>query len=166
MSSIEQAGRVETRGGARRSRDAAGARALPRGRHRAPFSLRCGAILIDYTLVASVVAFSTLLARLLGSRSAADAAITAGYVVALALAALDLLALPVFTGRTVGKWATGLRVERLGGAPLGFGRALLRHTLGYLASLLTLGVGFLLAAFSREGRALHDLVAGTVVVRE
>jgi uncharacterized RDD family membrane protein YckC len=43
---------------------------------------------------------------------------------------------------------------------------MLRHTVGYLASLVTLGLGFLLAAFNREGRALHDLIAGTVVVRE
>jgi uncharacterized RDD family membrane protein YckC len=66
----------------------------------------------------------------------------------------------------VGKWATGLRVERRDGEPLSFARALLRHTVGYLASLLTLGLGFFVAALNREGRALHDLIAGTVVVRE
>jgi uncharacterized RDD family membrane protein YckC len=60
---------------------------------------------------------------------------------------------------------TGLRIERRDGERAGFARTLLRHTLGYLLSLLTLGLGFLLAAFNREGRALHDLLAGTVVVR-
>jgi uncharacterized RDD family membrane protein YckC len=59
-----------------------------------------------------------------------------------------------------------LRIERLSGERLGFGHATLRHTLGYLVSLLTLGLGFLLAAFDAEGRALHDRIAGTVVVRE
>ena len=168
MSSIEQAGLVEAREGASAVRTAA-AVAKPRARgvyHRAPFSLRCGALLIDYTLVASVVAFSTLLARLFSTRSAADTALTIGYVLAVAFAALNFLLLPAFTGRTAGKWATGLRVERRDGEPLSFGRALLRHTVGYLASFVTLGVGFLLAAFNREGRALHDIVAGTVVVRE
>ncbi|HVG28116.1 MAG TPA: RDD family protein [Pyrinomonadaceae bacterium] len=167
MSSIEQAGLVESKQGARGAR-AAAAVAKPRAltHHRAPFSLRCGALLIDYTLVASVVAFSTLLARLFSTRSAADTAITIGYVLAVSFAALNFLLLPAFTGRTAGKWATGLRVECRDGEPLGFGRAFLRHTVGYLASLVTLGVGFLLAALNREGRALHDIVAGTVVVRE
>jgi uncharacterized RDD family membrane protein YckC len=166
MTSIEQAGVVEPGAGARGVRAAAGTRARSLARVRAPFSLRCGALLIDYTLIAAVVAFSTLLARLFSTRSAADTALSVGYVLAIVFAALNLVVLPAFTGRTAGKWATGLRVERRDGEPLSFGRALLRHTVGYVASLLTLGVGFLLAAFSREGRALHDLVAGTVVVRE
>jgi uncharacterized RDD family membrane protein YckC len=135
---------------------------------RAPFSLRCGAFLIDYTFVVGLVALSTLLARLFGegARDTSDAALTFGYSAAAVVAALNFLALPVFTGRTLGKWATGLRVECRDGDPLTFPRALVRHTVGYLLSLLTLGFGFLVAAFSRDGRALHDLLAGTVVVRE
>jgi uncharacterized RDD family membrane protein YckC len=166
MTSIEQAGLIEAKEDARAVSVAAVAKAHARGHHRAPFSLRCGALLIDYTLVASVVAFSTLLARLFSTRSAADNALAVGYVLAVVVAALDFLLLPAFTGRTAGKWATGLRVERRDGEPLSFARSLLRHTVGYFVSLVTVGVGFLLAAFNREGRALHDLVAGTVVVRE
>ena len=135
---------------------------------RAPFSLRCGAFLIDYTFVVGLVALSTLLARLFGegARDTSDAALTFGYFGAAAVAALNFFVLPVFTGRTLGKWATGLRVECRDGDPVTFTRALVRHTVGYLLSLLTLGFGFLVAAFSRDGRALHDLLAGTVVVRE
>jgi uncharacterized RDD family membrane protein YckC len=168
MSSIEQAGMIERdeRLSASRPRDAADARrSVPAG-ERAPFALRCGALLIDYMLAALVVAFSTLLARLFAARASADSAITVGLILAAIVAALDLVVLPAFTGRTVGKWATGLRVERKSGEPVSFARAMLRHTIGYLASLITLGLGFLLAAFNREGRALHDLIAGTVVVRE
>jgi uncharacterized RDD family membrane protein YckC len=165
MSSIEQAGRIESKERARPTRVSADAQPRAAG-ERAPFSLRCGALLIDYTIVAAIVAFSTLLARLFAARSSADATLTAGFIFALVVAVLDLILLPAFTGRTVGKWATGLRVERRDGEPLSFARSLLRHTVGYLASLLTLGAGFLLAALNREGRALHDLIAGTVVVRE
>ncbi|HJU53242.1 MAG TPA: hypothetical protein VJ715_01680, partial [Pyrinomonadaceae bacterium] len=32
-------------------------------RYRAPFSLRCGALLIDYILLVAIIAFSTVLAR-------------------------------------------------------------------------------------------------------
>jgi uncharacterized RDD family membrane protein YckC len=168
MSSIEQAGMMERDEpmSATRGRDAARSPKSAPARERAPFALRCGALLIDYTLAAAIVAFSTLLARLFAARSASDSAITVGLILAVVVAVLDMVVLPAFTGRTVGKWATGLRVERKSGEPVGFARATLRHTVGYLASLLTLGLGFLLVALNREGRALHDLIAGTVVVRE
>jgi len=135
---------------------------------RAPFSLRCGALLVDYTVVIGIVAFGTLLARTFGgsSRATVEVTLAVGYLGSLAALLVNFLVLPVFTGATVGKWATGLRIERQNGEPLGFGHATLRHTLGYLISLLTLGIGFLLAAFDGEGRALHDRIAGTVVVRE
>ena len=169
-SRVEQAG-AAVEGKQPRAAAAVKAAAVVRARTRsvrAPFSLRCGALLIDYTLVVGLVAFSTLLARLFGegARDTSEAALTFGYFAAAAVAALNFLVLPVFTGRTLGKWATGLRVELRDGDPLTFPRALVRHTVGYLLSLLTLGVGFLVAAFSRDGRALHDLLAGTVVVRE
>jgi uncharacterized RDD family membrane protein YckC len=79
---------------------------------------------------------------------------------------LNLGVLPGFTGRTVGKWATGLRILRTDGARPGVGHAFLRHFVGYPLSVLTLGVGFLIAALNTRGRALHDLIADTVVVRE
>lgn len=137
-------------------------------RARAPFSLRCGALLIDYTLAVGIMAFATLLARTFGgsARATGEATLAVGYLTSLGALLLNFLLLPVFTGATVGKWATGLRIERQNGEPLGFGHATLRHTLGYLISLLTLGIGFLLAAFDGEGRALHDRIAGTIVVRE
>jgi uncharacterized RDD family membrane protein YckC len=139
-----------------------------RRRVRAPFSLRCGALLVDYTLAVAIIAFTTLLARTVGGsvRWTGEAMLAVGYIVSLVVLGLNFLVLPVFTGTTVGKWATGLRIERNSGEPLGFGHATLRHTLGYLVSLLTFGIGFLLAAFDAEGRALHDRIAGTVVVRE
>lgn len=134
----------------------------------APFSLRCGAMLIDYIVLVAIVAFSTLIARMFGggARSTGNAAETIGIVVAIAVAVLDLGVLAGLTGRTIGKWATGLRVQRTNGEVPGLGRALLRHFVGYPLSLLTLGLGFLIAALTTRGRALHDLIAGTVVIRE
>ena len=137
-------------------------------RHRAPFSLRCGALLIDYVLLISIVALSTLVARMLGggARTAGGSAETVGILIAVFAAALDLVVLPAFTGRTVGKWATGLRIERSDGTPIGIGRSLVRHFIGYPVSFLPLGLGFLLGAFTPRGRTLHDFIASTVVVRE
>lgn len=137
-------------------------------RYRAPFSLRCGALLIDYLIVAIIIAFSVLVARPLGgnARAAGSGVESFGIIIALAVLVLNFGVLAVWRGQTLGKWATGLRIERPNGQPLAWWRVLLRHAVGYPLSLLTLGVGFLLAAFGTQGRALHDLIAGTIVVRD
>ena len=137
-------------------------------RLRAPFALRCGAFLIDYIILVALLVMSTLIARMLGggARAAGNSAETAGIVIAIVLAVLNLGILPGFTGLTIGKWATGLRIERNDGANVGIGRAFLRHFVGYPLSLALLGIGFLMAAVSVHGRGLHDIIAGTVVVRE
>ncbi|MEP6740943.1 MAG: RDD family protein [bacterium] len=137
-------------------------------RIRAPFSLRCGAILIDYIILVAILAFSTLVSRLLGggARSAGSSSETVGIFLALVVAILDLGILPGLTGLTIGKWATGLRILRSDGTQLRIGHAFLRHFVGYPLSAITLGLGFIIAAFNARGRGLHDLIAGTIVVRE
>jgi uncharacterized RDD family membrane protein YckC len=137
-------------------------------RYRAPFSLRCGALLIDYILIASIVAFSTLVARTLGggARMAGGSAEMTGLGVALVVSLINFVVLTGLRGQTIGKWATGLRIQRIDGRPLGWGYSLLRHIVGYPLSLLIFGLGFLVAAFNSQGRTLHDMIAGTVVVRD
>jgi len=63
-------------------------------------------------------------------------------------------------GQTVGKMLLGVAVVRRDGAPVGYGRALLRCVGGGLC-ILTLGLGRLTVLFTRERRGLSDLVAGT-----
>jgi uncharacterized RDD family membrane protein YckC len=133
-----------------------------------PFALRCGAFLIDYILLVLLVVMGTLFARMLGggARAAGNSAETAAIVLAIVVALLNLGVLPGLTGMTIGKWATGLRIQRTETGNPGIGRALLRHFVGYPLSLATFGIGFLLVAVSVHGRGLHDMIAGTVVVRE
>ena len=137
-------------------------------RLRAPFPLRCGALLIDYIALVSLIVLGTLVARMLGggARAAGNSAETAGILLAIFMAIVNLVVIPGFTGFTLGKWATGLRIEKNDGGELGIGRALLRHFVGYPLSFALLGLGFLLAAVSVHGRGLHDIIAGTIVVRE
>lgn len=139
-----------------------------RVRYRAPFALRCGAILIDYILLALILTFSTIIARTMGggARLAGGTAEKVGILFTLVAAVLDLGVLAGLTGKTVGKWTTGLRLERTDGSVPGFGWAMLRHFVGYPVSLLLLGLGFLIAIVIPNGRALHDFIAGTVVIRE
>jgi uncharacterized RDD family membrane protein YckC len=150
----------------------AGARGVSRApvnfeRRRAPFSLRCGALLIDYIIVVGVLALATLLARVSGDggRRAGSFILLVGYLTTAGVAFVNFVLLANLSGRTLGKWIAGLRIERRDGEPLSVWRALLRHLVGYPLTLVTLGVGFLFAAFDPQGRALHDWLAGTVVVR-
>jgi uncharacterized RDD family membrane protein YckC len=138
-----------------------------RVRFRAPFALRCGALLIDYILLALILTFSIMVARLMGggARMAGGTAEKVGGLITLIVAVLNLVVLAGLTGKTVGKWTTGLRIERTDGRLPGIVRAVLRHLIGYPLSLLPLGLGFLIVAVSPTGRALHDLIAGTIVVR-
>jgi len=68
-------------------------------------------------------------------------------------------------GATVGKWVLCLRiVDHRGRAPIGLSRAFLRLA-AYSVSSVTLGMGHLLIVLRPDRRALHDLLAGTWVVR-
>ena len=65
---------------------------------------------------------------------------------------------------TLGKLALGLKVTGLDGGRISFARATGRYFAEILSGL-TLGIGYVMVAFSRRRQALHDMVAGTVVVR-
>ena len=87
---------------------------------------------------------------------------TFGLVLAIAVIYLFLFHMTV--GRTLGMRALGLRVIDVYGEPPSVTRAALR-TLGYLAGLATLGLGFVWVGFDAEKRGLHDWIAGTYVIR-
>jgi uncharacterized RDD family membrane protein YckC len=163
---------IEQEGRAPRASVGRGAAAAPQRapvnfeRLRAPFSLRCGALLIDYIATVGVLALATLLARVFADgRRGSAFVLTVGYVATGAVAFLNFVLLANLSGRTLGTWLAGLRIERRDGETLSVGRALLRHLVGYPLTLATFGLGFLVAAFNPQGRALHDWLAGTVVVR-
>jgi uncharacterized RDD family membrane protein YckC len=67
-------------------------------------------------------------------------------------------------GQTPGKMLCGLKVVRLDGSPVGFGRAAIR-TLGYVLNQFTLYIGFLWVAIDPRKQGLHDKIAGTYEIR-
>ena len=71
--------------------------------------------------------------------------------------ALEVLVLTTFLGASAGQFLRGLRVVRLDGRPPG----LLRSTLRTLLLLLLIPA----VIWDRDGRGLHDKVAGTLLVR-
>jgi len=67
-------------------------------------------------------------------------------------------------GATLGKMACGLKVVRADGGKVDYSRAFGRYWATGLSSL-TLSIGYLMAAFDDQKRALHDRICDTRVVR-
>jgi uncharacterized RDD family membrane protein YckC len=65
---------------------------------------------------------------------------------------------------TPGKMALGLKLVRPDGSPLSAGRIIGRYFAEWLSSL-TLLIGYIIAAFDDERRALHDRVCDTRVIK-
>lgn len=66
---------------------------------------------------------------------------------------------------TLGKLALGLYVGDVFGDPISFWRAVARNLLKFFSNV-TLGIGWLMAGFTPRKQALHDLLAGTLVLRK
>ncbi len=65
---------------------------------------------------------------------------------------------------TPGKRLIGIKVTDLGGRRISLRRAVVRH-LGQFLSAAVLMLGYVMAAFTQRRQALHDKLAGTLVVR-
>lgn len=65
---------------------------------------------------------------------------------------------------TVGKMAVGLKVTDLNGQRISFARATGRF-FAKIVSGMTLLIGFIMAAFTERKQALHDMIAGTIVLK-
>jgi uncharacterized RDD family membrane protein YckC len=122
---------------------------------RAGFGIRLLAALIDATLMTAV---QLLLATVMSENGA--------IALGIAIDAAYTILMPAGRHRgTFGKYWLGLEIRALDGeAPIALGTSVLRY-LGEIASSLLLGIGYLMILFRADRRGLHDLIAGTVVVR-
>lgn len=66
---------------------------------------------------------------------------------------------------TLGKMALGIIVTDLDGQPISFGKANGRYW-GKIVSTLIFGIGFIMAGFTEKKQALHDIMAGCLVVNK
>ena len=124
----------------------------------AGFWIRTGAYVIDGILITAAQALI-----MLAGRAAGTADLLARLVSAVIAVGYFVLMPPNCQGQTVGKMAAGIAIIRTEGSPLTYLRCLGRWA-GYLLSGLLLSLGFVVAAFTRQKRALHDYLAGTRVV--
>jgi len=132
----------------------------------AGFWIRVVAALLDFALFWLVKLSLAVMASRVW-RSEPDVALGAQGIVAACMAlfvVLYTIALHALEGQTVGKLLVGIRVVGLDGEPPAFGASVLRFV-AYAASLLPLGLGFVMAGLRSDKRALHDLLAGTRVER-
>jgi uncharacterized RDD family membrane protein YckC len=67
---------------------------------------------------------------------------------------------------TLGKKALGLEVTDLSGRRLTFGRATGRFFGKIISFPFTLGIGYLMAGFTAQKQALHDMMASCLVIRK
>lgn len=70
-----------------------------------------------------------------------------------------------FAQTTPGKYVMGLRVTNEHGGRLSFTRAVVRFLAKYV-SALALFLGYLIQVFTPRRQALHDMLAGAVVIRQ
>jgi uncharacterized RDD family membrane protein YckC len=133
----------------------------------AGFGLRTLAAVLDFGIFAVVQMSYGALAHLVWATQVEDAWTLAPtlWTFTFVFAAAYTTVLHALFGQTVGKMIVGVRVV-VGedGVPPSVGAAFLRSA-AYLASSMTLGFGYAMAALRHDKRALHDLVAGTRVER-
>jgi len=132
------------------------------------FWIRFVAIFIDGLALLIV---ELALQRLTGPRIANPAniglmmgAIGFNFIINVAIGMLYEAFFLVQYGATPGKMIFKLKVITPDGGGISWGRAIGRHFAKYLSGL-TLMIGYIMAGFDPEKRALHDYIAGTRVIR-
>jgi uncharacterized RDD family membrane protein YckC len=133
----------------------------------AGFWIRFVAALLDgiILLVASVVVQLLLAPMLRSGRT--DVMLMALGIESLIGMAIGATYEGVFVSRfgaTPGKMALDLKVVRPDGGPLSLGRAVGRY-FAKIVSWIILAIGYIMAGFDSQKRALHDMICDTRVIR-
>ena len=67
---------------------------------------------------------------------------------------------------TIGKRALGIVVTDINGGRINFGRASGRFFGRLVSNMIPLGIGYILAGFTQQKQALHDLISNCLVLRK
>jgi uncharacterized RDD family membrane protein YckC len=170
-------------GGAAAIRAYAGYAAVPRVEY-AGFWLRFLAFLIDYVvmgiafvLILIPLIFLTGLGGVIGAIHPDEDFNDVGIFMFIGLIFLAATVSLVFTWlyhalmessdwqATVGKKLLGLVVTDMAGQRVSFWRATARHFAKIITNMVPAFIGYILAAFTEKKQALHDMLAGCLVLR-
>jgi uncharacterized RDD family membrane protein YckC len=171
-------------GGAAAIRAYAGYAAVPRVEY-AGFWLRFLAFLIDYVvmgiafvLILIPLIFLTGLGGFIGAIHPDEDFNDVGIFMFIGLIFLAATVSLVFTWlyhalmessewqATVGKKLLGLVVTDMAGQRVSFWRATARHFAKIITNMVPAFIGYILAAFTEKKQALHDMLAGCLVLRQ
>ena len=139
----------------------------------AGFWRRCAALIIDFLVIGVVLAGVQMVIGVGAISSFASGHLDVGAIVgslflmgALALVG-QWLYFALFESAaaqaTPGKMAMGIKAVDLTGHRIGFGRASGRY-FGKIISGMILDIGYMLAGWTERKQALHDMMAGTLIV--
>lgn len=134
-------------------------------RLKAPFPLRIAALCVDYLLFLILPLTWLVLARFLSHTGTPDSIGNTIWIIGFILLGANSILLPMVNGQSLGKMIFGMHIVKNDGSRPDVFSILMRNVFGYTLTLCSAGLGFLFAATSSKGRALHDYVAGTMVVR-
>lgn len=128
----------------------------------AGFGRRCAAVFIDGIVLNLTMAIIGMLIDVQGGSAEEGLRILTLWIVVswFYFAAMESSARQA----TLGKSALDIMVTDLDGRSVSFGRASARY-FGKFISFLLFGIGFIMAAFTVRRQALHDKMAGCLVIR-
>lgn len=132
---------------------------------KAPFALRIAALSIDYLLFLLLPVGWLVLAFFFSDKGAPDSIGSTVWIVGFILMFANSVLLPLVNGQSLGKMIFGMHIVKIDGSRADIFSILLRNVFGYTLTLFSGGLGLISSAISRRGRALHDFIAGTMVVR-
>ena len=137
---------------------------------------RAYAAMIDYAIcfiivLAADIGITVFFAKTGGLMRSASASLALSIIVLVQFAVLwgyYVLFEALADGRTPGKMLQRLRVVRDGGYSVTFGASAIRNLMRIvdMQPLLVYGVGMISVLFSKSGKRLGDMAAGTIVVKE
>ncbi len=126
---------------------------------------RLGAFVIDVLIIATI---SGILSAIFGTNRSDQSGSTGGTggLVSALVAWAYFVSMDVKYGATLGKKALHLKVvsEKTGNT-LTVKEAIFREILGKFVTGLTLSIGYLMIIWDKKKQALHDRLAGTIVIK-
>ena len=137
----------------------------------AGFWRRGAAIIIDTFLfmIVQVLLSVVLIGGVVATGSSEEAAGVVVFLINLAMIVVMWLYFALMESSkiqgTLGKMMVGIVVTDLDGNRIGFGKASGRY-FGKIVSSIILMIGYVMAAFTERRQALHDIMAGCLVIRK
>jgi uncharacterized RDD family membrane protein YckC len=145
---------------------------LPSSMEYAGFWIRFGAKIIDWIVLYAINMAISFGGFFVAGPTASPAGRPAVFPATLIFVLLvqtvaDVAYVTYFVGKfraTLGKMAVGIIIVTPDGGRVGYGRAFGRYFAEILSAILC--IGYIMAAFNDEKRALHDRICGTRVIKK